>query len=522
MRALRLFAGLVLASLLLAACAVVPTAVPEPAVTPTPNDAPIQPPVAAVAAQRALAELLGVSVEDVVVAKIEEMEWSDSCLGLGGPAESCLMAITPGFRVTLTADGQEYIYRTDRNGTSVRAETGGTSGEPGGEVVAGEVVRDLLARRLGVSLSEVEVVSAEAVEFSDACLGYGSPVELCAAVVTPGYRVIVEQGGAQYEFHTDQEILRIRNQGGNEVFTSLPPHVPQEIAGMLGVEPGAVYVIDTEQVDWKDECFEVLPPNRVCTQAITPGWRVMVEVEGKSYEFRSNMGGTNIIQYEGGSGLGGDDALVWQIEGETCREARINPGKLAYGICNTSPAGEVDLNDELAKELDYLLARFAAFQAHTLVGTVMFNGQGSEQATLAQQRAIAEWARLARATAEFTSGGVRIEPVLVWNRDGGFAGFCDSLVLDASGFARTKSCKSPTGAVYRPVMIESDKLQTLFDWVETYAPFKFEQKDAATADAMTIVLTFEGRGRQVVTEAWKATAQAFAADVFAAAQKPAE
>lgn len=48
--------------------------------------------------------------------------WSDGCLGLGGPAESCLAALTEGWQVEVmdTVTGQSYIYRTNLNGDSIR------------------------------------------------------------------------------------------------------------------------------------------------------------------------------------------------------------------------------------------------------------------------------------------------------------------------------------------------------------------------------------------------------------------
>ncbi|MEK7604610.1 MAG: hypothetical protein AAB442_02340 [Patescibacteria group bacterium] len=51
------------------------------------------------------------------------MTWNDGCLGLGGPAESCLQALVPGFRVEMLAQGKTYLYRTDKTGVVVRAET---------------------------------------------------------------------------------------------------------------------------------------------------------------------------------------------------------------------------------------------------------------------------------------------------------------------------------------------------------------------------------------------------------------
>ncbi|MBD2256695.1 S-layer homology domain-containing protein [Pseudanabaena sp. FACHB-2040] len=63
------------------------------------------------------------SQDSLEVVSATAMEWSDGCLGLGGPAESCLMAITPGWRVTITDGSASWVYRTDASGQGVRQET---------------------------------------------------------------------------------------------------------------------------------------------------------------------------------------------------------------------------------------------------------------------------------------------------------------------------------------------------------------------------------------------------------------
>lgn len=78
---------------------------------------------AAEEARKDLATKLSISAQSVTIMKVEEKTWNDGCLGLGGPAESCLMALTDGFRVELLAEGKTYIYRTDKTGTSLRVET---------------------------------------------------------------------------------------------------------------------------------------------------------------------------------------------------------------------------------------------------------------------------------------------------------------------------------------------------------------------------------------------------------------
>ncbi len=87
----------------------------------TVHDLPVEP--AAAEARKDLAAKLSVEEKSIVILQIDEVTWTDGCLGLGGPAESCLQALVPGFKVEMLAQGEIYIYRTDKTGTTLRAET---------------------------------------------------------------------------------------------------------------------------------------------------------------------------------------------------------------------------------------------------------------------------------------------------------------------------------------------------------------------------------------------------------------
>lgn len=62
-----------------------------------------------------------------------------------------------------------------------------------------------LARRLGVGVEEVTLVSTEAVEWPNASLGNPQPGVVYAQVITPGYKIILSVRGREYEYHSDQE-----------------------------------------------------------------------------------------------------------------------------------------------------------------------------------------------------------------------------------------------------------------------------------------------------------------------------
>jgi hypothetical protein len=138
---------------------------------------------------------------------VEAVEWPDSCLGIQDPDVMCMQVITPGYRVILNADGTDYEYHTNADGTeallAVSAE----------QTVVAQVV-EAAAVELQVSASVIEVVSVEAVEWPDSCLGVTSADTMCAMVITPGYRVVLNVEGQEVEYHT--------NEDGSEIVAATP------------------------------------------------------------------------------------------------------------------------------------------------------------------------------------------------------------------------------------------------------------------------------------------------------------
>lgn len=62
-----------------------------------------------------------------------------------------------------------------------------------------------VAENLGVTPDKVKLISTEAVEWPDSCLGVSTPDIMCSQVVTPGFRVKLEVNGKQVEYHTNQD-----------------------------------------------------------------------------------------------------------------------------------------------------------------------------------------------------------------------------------------------------------------------------------------------------------------------------
>ena len=214
------FMALFVLLILLTACqpaggAVEPTVGATPEATPAATDAPETDDASAIiaAARAHLVAELGIADSHIEAVSAEPTEFSDSCLGLGGPAESCLQALTPGWLVMLDVEGQSYELHTDETGEQVRLASDMASIPVDPEAAVAAAVAQLAAE-LGVAESEIEVVSLEGTEFTDSCLGLGQPDESCLQVMTPGWLLMLGAAGQTYEVHTDGtgQVVRIATQ----------------------------------------------------------------------------------------------------------------------------------------------------------------------------------------------------------------------------------------------------------------------------------------------------------------------
>ena len=172
-----------------------------------------------------LAERLDLSPEQIRLVSVEAVDWPDASLGCPQPGMMYAQVITPGYRITLEAEEETYEYHTDTGdhivlcqpeGRSQESEAPGTpsavtgsqplaAAEPPPEVKAVfRLATQDLAKRLGLATEAIQLVSVEPVEWSDASLGCPEPGMMYAQVITPGFLIMIEAEGEEYEYHTDQ------------------------------------------------------------------------------------------------------------------------------------------------------------------------------------------------------------------------------------------------------------------------------------------------------------------------------
>ena len=75
-----------------------------------------------------------------------------------------------------------------------------------------EAAKKALGTSLDVPVGEIEVVSYEQEEWPDACLGLAGSGEMCAQVITPGWRIVLQAEGETHVFRTDETGEMVRQE----------------------------------------------------------------------------------------------------------------------------------------------------------------------------------------------------------------------------------------------------------------------------------------------------------------------
>jgi hypothetical protein len=119
-----------------------------------------------------------------------------------------------------------------------------------------------------------------------------------AQVVTPGYRVVLEVEGEDYELHTDQsgEAIVMCERGIEQEARVAVEHLAEE----LGVSPKQIEVLSVEKDEWPDASLGCPEPGRSYAQVVTPGYTVMLEAQGETFEVHTDREGRIVVLCDSG------------------------------------------------------------------------------------------------------------------------------------------------------------------------------------------------------------------------------
>ena len=164
-------------------------------------------------AREMLSVKLGLPLESIEVIGVEIVTWPDACLGIYNPDQMCATVVTPGFIITLQAQGETYIYHSDEPGNSVILFEGKDQQpvrEPVDSLPAVQAAKEFLANQLVIKPVTITTVSFEERLWPDGCLGIAAKDEMCIQVIVPGYEISLEAEDQIYILRTNQTGSLIR------------------------------------------------------------------------------------------------------------------------------------------------------------------------------------------------------------------------------------------------------------------------------------------------------------------------
>ncbi len=252
--------------------------------------------------QTDLAARLSVDKDQISVVEVKAVEWSDTSLGCPEPGNLYDQVITPGYEIELEAGDTIHTYHTGPDNYVLCGDDGTASPEtpmtgdrPSGQEedsvlarLVEQAVQDLSAR-LGIPEHTIEVVSIEAVQWSDSSLGCPEPGMAYLTMITPGYLIRLAVDELIYEYHTDLERVLYCETPSSESpgSSSMEAMVRADLADRLGITENEIVVVAVKPMEWPDSGLGCPQPGGLYEQVISPGYRIVLEAVGREYVYHT-------------------------------------------------------------------------------------------------------------------------------------------------------------------------------------------------------------------------------------------
>ena len=185
----------------------------------------------------------------------------------------------------------------------------------------------------------------------------------------------------------------------------------QALVTTLGVSAADVQITSVEIRQWRNGCLELEVPDEMCTQAIVPGYLVILKANGQTYTYHTDQDGSRLRLAPASaptpaSSRSADVALIWHREGGIagfCDDLSITANGVVSGAsCKGKPgsnvlAASLDANQQM--QLTTWLNQYAPIDyrmkdpatADAMLQTLVLKGNGQTTATDADISALLAW-----------------------------------------------------------------------------------------------------------------------------------
>ena len=259
----------------------------------------------------------------------------------------------------------------------------------------------------------------------------------------------------------------------------------------LNLTADEITVVSTEAVTWPDGCLGIVRMGVMCTQAEVPGFKIILEAEGNTYDVHTNQDGSVVVLADGEQSTG-------SVEEAVIKQLAANLGLKESDITVVS--------NEIVEFSDSCLG-------------ITIQEVKCAQVTTPGRIIILE-AKDVQYEYHTSENGTRIQPAtlaLTWKREGGIAGFCDRLIVFLSGEIYGSQCKSrPDGTTGTFAKLLSASEQRQFNaWMTKFGEVHVDASDPrGVSDRMEVMLDFYGLGSSKPSDTEQQAIFAWVQDLF--------
>jgi hypothetical protein len=245
----------------------------------------------------------------------------------------------------------------------------------------------------------------------------------------------------------------------------------------LSISADKITLVSAEAVTWPNGCLGIVRMGVMCTQNEVPGFKIVLEADGKKYEFHTNQDGSVVMLAEGAQ----DSAAVEEV---VIKQLAANLGLKESDISVVSNT-TIEFNDAcMGVAMEGIMCAQMVTPGHIIV--LQAKGVQYEYHTSAD--------------------GSRVQPAtlaMIWKREGGIAGFCDTMTVFRSGEVYTTQCKPQAEGRMGTLanLLSSSEQEQFMDWMTQFGEAKLDASDpAGVADRMVVTLNLFGSGSKQVTK----------------------
>lgn len=223
----------------------------------------------------------------------------------------------------------------------------------------------------------------------------------------------------------------------------------------------------------------------------SPGLTILLAANGQKYEFHTNQDGSLAQLVEGAQNSGTVEQLV-------IKQLALNLG-----------LQESDISIASSEEIEF---------ADACLGVAMPDMMCAQMVT--PGHIIVLEAKGVQYEYHTSADGSQVQPAtltLVWKREGGIAGFCDTLTVFLSGEVYASQCKGKPEVKMGTLakLLPATERRQFSEWTTDFGQVKLDASDPkGVSDQMMVTLNFWGSGNKQPTEADQQALFEFAQNLY--------